>query len=146
MADQISSDLEKGEQEPVPAPAKQQRSRPKPNFTYVPPEDREVEKSARPKVNPYKTRLPDTSTIWRQVHDKNETGQWNFERFESMQLLNLCLLQHEIRETSEEIYDVARERAAIEGYWEVEDFPIDRVKEPAARIRSLLKEYSTSRE
>jgi hypothetical protein len=144
MADQISTDLEKGEQEP--APAKQKRSRPKPNFTYVPPEEREAEKSAQPTVNPYKTRLPDISTIWRQVHDKNKTGQWNFERFESMQLLNLCLLQHEIRETSEEIYDVVRERATIEGYWDIEEFPADRVKKPTAQIRLLLKEYSTSGE
>ncbi|KIV99207.1 uncharacterized protein PV09_09071 [Verruconis gallopava] len=138
MADQLNQDLEKGEDvTPVP---KQLRRRQKLKFTYDPPEELKTGKSAQSKVNPYKTALPDTSTIWQQVHDKNETGQWNFERFESMQLLNLCLLQHEIRETSEEIYDVVRERATIEGYWDIEEFPVDRVKEPAARIRALLKE------
>jgi hypothetical protein len=36
-------------------------------------------------------------SIWRQVMARNEDGCYNFERFESMQLPNLCLQQHELR-------------------------------------------------
>lgn len=74
-----------------------------------------------------------SKTIWEQVKEKNESGQYNFERFESMQLLNLCFLQDDIRKLALEVYALA-DRSS--------EFQAAEVRKQVERLRPLLKEYS----
>ena len=72
-------------------------------------------------------------SIWRQVMARNEFGHYNFERFESMQLLNLCLQQHELRALADEIYRVIGSST---------DYPADKLRGKVSRLKPMLKEYS----
>jgi hypothetical protein len=108
--------------------------------------DAEYRKRARPRK--YKTavrigsdgekeegsdRFPALSTVWAQVKEKNETHHYNFERFESLQLLNLCLMQYNLRKLADEIYTTIGD---------TEVYPAERMAERAERLRVMLKEYS----
>ena len=73
------------------------------------------------------------ASIWKQVMTRNEEGHYNFERFESMQLLNLCLQQHELRLLAEEIYDVIGSG---------DYYPAAKLRGKVARLKPMLKEYS----
>ncbi|KAH0536827.1 hypothetical protein FGG08_006325 [Glutinoglossum americanum] len=72
-------------------------------------------------------------TTWEQVKLKNASGHYNFERFESMQLLNLCLLQNDLRNLSREIFTVIGSSSK---------YPAERLHGKTERLRSLLKEYN----
>jgi hypothetical protein len=76
-------------------------------------------------------------TIWEQVKERNSTGQYNFERFESMQSLNLCLMQHDLRKLTNEIFGALNDNQDV--------YPHDGpMREKIARLRPMLKEYSMS--
>ncbi|MCJ1388813.1 hypothetical protein MMC18_001663 [Xylographa bjoerkii] len=76
-----------------------------------------------------------TSSIWEQVRVRSQSGNYNFQRFESMQLLNLCLLQHDIRMVSKEIYKKIN-RSDV--------YPAEELDEEIAKLRPLLKDYNRS--
>lgn len=140
MADEISVDVEKGAKNEV-TPAVEPTKKRKAKWSFKSPDERAKELQQKLQKDPYQSQIPDVSTIWRQVNEKNKTGAYNFERFESMQLLNLCLLQHEIRTLSEEVYHTIRKHAHDEETWDC-DYPEEVLKEPVERLRPLLKEYS----
>jgi hypothetical protein len=73
------------------------------------------------------------ASIWKQVMTRNDEGHYNFERFESMQLLNLCLQQHELRLLAEEIYDVIGSG---------DYYPAAKLRGKVTRLKPMLKEYS----
>jgi hypothetical protein len=74
------------------------------------------------------------STIWRQVKEKNsDGGHYNFERFESMQLLNLCLLQHDLRMLAKEIFRTIGNS---------DEYPAELLQDKVERLRPMLKKYS----
>jgi hypothetical protein len=76
-------------------------------------------------------------TIWEQVKERNSAGQYNFERFEAMQLLDLCLLQHDLHKLAGEIFGAVKDNKDV--------YPDnDPMREKFARLRPMLKEYSTS--
>jgi hypothetical protein len=76
---------------------------------------------------------PGLGTVWAQVKEKNETKNYNFERFETLQLLNLTLLQYELRKLADEIYTAIGDTDVC---------PADRMGDKAERLRAKLKEYS----
>lgn len=71
-------------------------------------------------------------TIWQQVKEKRDSKQYSFERFETAQLLNLCLLQNDIRVKTKQMYQMA----------ERSPFPVDDVRAMVEEMRPQLKDYS----
>jgi hypothetical protein len=67
------------------------------------------------------------NTIWEQVKQRNSAGRYNFEHFEAMQLLDLCLRQHNLRKLSNKVL------GAINNHKNV--YPDDEaIRERAARL------------
>ncbi|TKA81836.1 hypothetical protein B0A49_01066 [Cryomyces minteri] len=73
-----------------------------------------------------------TSTIWTSVEQRNNSGHYNFERFEFMQLLNLCLLQEDIREVAKDIFELVGSEHAPDEY----------SRDLIGRLRPMLKDYN----
>lgn len=84
--------------------------------------------------NPLHIRAP-RETIWKQVEERNYSGNYNFERFESMQLLNLCIMQYEIRKLSNDIFEVMHEGGE-------DEFPYDQLESRIESLKPMLKNYS----
>ncbi|KAK5005387.1 hypothetical protein LTR16_004243, partial [Cryomyces antarcticus] len=72
-----------------------------------------------------------TNTIWTSVEQRNNSGHYNFERFEFMQLLNLCLLQEDIREVAKDIFELVGSEHA----------PVEYLRDLIGRLRPMLKDY-----
>lgn len=101
---------------------------------YEPVETRNAPRQARKEALRAAAEEDTMGSIWEQVKYRNEFGHYTFERFESMQLLNLCLQQHEIRGLADEIYRVIGSG---------NHYPADMLRGKAGRLKPMLKEYST---
>ena len=84
-------------------------------------------------LNPNDPDNESTSSMWEQVRVRNQSGNYNFQRFESMQLLNLCLLQHDIRMLSKEIFKKINHSDV---------YPDEELNDEIVKLRPLLKDYS----
>jgi hypothetical protein len=74
-------------------------------------------------------------SILQRVKDKRSSGEYRFDRYETMQLLNLCFYQVEIRPLEHNIFEL------LESKVEDEDRLFNLAKK-ISLLRQLLKEYS----
>ncbi|TKA81839.1 hypothetical protein B0A49_01069 [Cryomyces minteri] len=86
----------------------------------------------RPDYEPSRPEDELTSTIWTSVEQRNNSGHYNFERFEFMQLLNLCLLQEDIRGVAKDIFELVGSEHA----------PIEYLRDLVEKLRPMLKNYN----
>ncbi|RYP93878.1 hypothetical protein DL770_000074 [Monosporascus sp. CRB-9-2] len=95
------------------------------------------------------------NTILQRVFDKRRSGEYHFDRYESMQLLNLCFYQAEIRPLEHDIFKCLESQAESQAKDQPEDHPEDQAKDQAKDddklrnladkirlLRQLLREYS----
>ncbi|KAG9232001.1 hypothetical protein BJ875DRAFT_497863 [Amylocarpus encephaloides] len=79
----------------------------------------------------------DTMSIFQRVKDKRNSGEYHFDRYETMQLLNLCFYQVEIRPLESGIFEL------LESKDKDEDTLLD-LANKISLLRQLLKEYNAA--
>lgn len=77
----------------------------------------------------------DTTSIFQRVKDKRSSGEYHFDRYETMQLFNLCFYQVEIRPLESGIFDLLKSK-------DKDQTKLLNLANKINLLRQLLKEYS----